>query len=713
MLLLIECVARCDSDQSDAKYWHNLATERILRYESKRTKINGNEEMAKNVIIFIGDGMGISTVTASRILKIQLPISKQIHDQKRHQKQHDLNNKNVNNLLKKLQQSEDGSLSFESFEMVSLVKTYILDSQVGDSGACATAIMSGVKANFETVGVNGKVKLNDCLATMDPTVRVSSVIDWAQQQGKSTGFVTTTRVTHATPAALYAHSASRYWESDDRMMSNHSDNNVKNSEFCKDIARQLIEDEPGKNLNVIMGGGRRNLLPKNNGGRRQDDRNLINVWLNDKKQRGLEAKFVSNIEMLREFDSDKVDYLLGIFADNHMAHEADRNDTIEPSLALMSLKAIEILKHNPQGFLLVIESGRIDHAHHLNNAYRALTDTLALDDAVEQVYQKVNKSNTLLLVTADHSHVFAFGGFPARGNPILGIDDQTSDSDKLPYTTLMYTNGPGYRKFRENLSEINTTDRDFIQQSAIPKRWETHGGEDVPLYVTGPRSEIFAGIMDQTFIPYGISYATCMGPMEPLFCKKDSNFPIHNQKSNHHYNDKHQSQSISIVDNNNDKQQSDGDINDEYDDDDVHENQRNQRNQRHQNQHRQQQQQTESLGHYHYHHEFVFSSTSSSTDKPMDNFSNNQSHIVVLDNVHSVDDDMKIVKTKLKAKQQQQQQYRPNLMTSSSSSSSSVLFYCLKLDDDDDDDHHHHQLGLRGNHHHDDDDEKHHGLAAF
>lgn len=74
--------------------------------------------MAKNVIIFIGDGMGISTVTASRILKNQLPISKQIHDQK----QHDLNNKNVNNLLKKLQQSEDGSLSFESFEMVSLVK---------------------------------------------------------------------------------------------------------------------------------------------------------------------------------------------------------------------------------------------------------------------------------------------------------------------------------------------------------------------------------------------------------------------------------------------------------------------------------------------------------------------------------------------------------------------------------------------------------------
>ena len=252
-----------------------------------------------------------------------------------------------------------------------------------------------------------------------------------------------------------------------------------------------------------------------------------------------------------------------------MSHEADRNDTIEPSLALMSLKAIEILKHNPQGFLLIIESGRIDHAHHLNNAYRALTDTLALDDAVEHVVQKINKSNTLILVTADHSHVFTFGGFPARGNPILGIDDQTSDSDKLAYTTLMYTNGPGYRKLRENLTEINTIDRDYIQQTAIPKRWETHGGEDVPLYASGPSSEIFAGIMDQTFIPYGISYATCMGPMEPLFCKKNLNFPIyhnHNHELNHNYNDddddKHQLRSILIVNNNdNNEQKSNVDIN--------------------------------------------------------------------------------------------------------------------------------------------------------
>src|SRR5699024_9077292 len=111
---------------------------------------------------------------------------------------------------------------------------------------------------------------------------------------------------------------------------------------------------------------------------------------------------------------------------------------------------------NPNGYLLLVESGRIDHAHHLNNAYRALTDTLALDEAVATVARTVNLSNTMLIVTADHSHVFTFGGFPRRGNLILGVDNQVSDLDQLPYTTLLYANGPGYQPLRENLTHINT-----------------------------------------------------------------------------------------------------------------------------------------------------------------------------------------------------------------------------------------------------------------
>lgn len=96
-----------------------MAIKRILQYESKRMTKMYEKEMAKNVIIFIGDGMGISTVTATRILKNQLPILKKIQEK---QNSNEMNDENMAELWKKLQQSEDGSLSFESFETVALVK---------------------------------------------------------------------------------------------------------------------------------------------------------------------------------------------------------------------------------------------------------------------------------------------------------------------------------------------------------------------------------------------------------------------------------------------------------------------------------------------------------------------------------------------------------------------------------------------------------------
>ena len=141
-----------------------------------------------------------------------------------------------------------------------------------------------------------------------------------------------------------------------------------------------------------------------------------------------------------------------------MAHELDRDDgpSGEPSLAEMTAKAIDVLSHNPQGYLLVVESGRIDHAHHVNNANRALGDTLALDEAIGVALERTHPSQSLLVVTSDHSHVFTFGGFPKRGNPILGTDSKVSDVDSLPYTTLLYANGPGYTKKRINITKVDT-----------------------------------------------------------------------------------------------------------------------------------------------------------------------------------------------------------------------------------------------------------------
>ncbi|GBN99355.1 Alkaline phosphatase, placental type [Araneus ventricosus] len=112
----------------------------------------------------------------------------------------------------------------------------------------------------------------------------------------------------------------------------------------------------------------------------------------------------------------------GLFNYGHMAYEVDRDKGPdgEPSLADMTRKAIEILRKNNRGYFLMVEGGRIDHSHHFNNAHRALTDTLALEDAVNVALDMTRSDDTLIVVTSDHSHVFAFGGNPKRGNPILG-----------------------------------------------------------------------------------------------------------------------------------------------------------------------------------------------------------------------------------------------------------------------------------------------------
>lgn len=159
---------------------------------------------------------------------------------------------------------------------------------------------------------------------------------------------------------------------------------------CKDIARQLIEDAPGKHFNVIFGGGLRSFLSENEQpGRRKDERNLTAEWL-EKHQNG---EFITDRSQMMNLRPE-TDYVLGIFASSHMHFNADRNKDEEPSLAEMTATAINVLKRkNSNGFFLVVEGGKIDLAHHYNNAFRALDDTLALDEAVEVAIRRVGKRN--------------------------------------------------------------------------------------------------------------------------------------------------------------------------------------------------------------------------------------------------------------------------------------------------------------------------------
>lgn len=237
-----------DSEELNSEYWELMAKNHILS-KLKQKPIN---KKAKNLIMFLGDGMSIHTLTATR------------------------------SFIK----NEGTKLSFEKFPYFGLSKTYCVDSQVPDSACTATAYLTGVKANYGTIGVNSQVLRYECNKATNETTHTESIAKWAQNVNKATGFVTTSRVTHASPAGLYAHTANRDWENDEYVKKNKCDPKID-----IDIAQQLIYGKVGKNLKVILGGGRGEFRDKNikdeegQSGWRTDGKDLINEWQNDKKEK--------------------------------------------------------------------------------------------------------------------------------------------------------------------------------------------------------------------------------------------------------------------------------------------------------------------------------------------------------------------------------------------------------------------------------------------
>ncbi|XP_066287013.1 alkaline phosphatase-like [Branchiostoma lanceolatum] len=460
-------------------YWTNMARASIdeaLRLQTLNTNV------ARNVVLFLGDGMGVSTVTTARILKGQ----------------------------KAGNPGEETVLAMDSLPYTAMSKTYNIDKQVPDSAACATAFLCGVKTNWGLVGLDGRATSKNCSSTKGH--EVESIIDHAERAGKSTGIVTTTRVTHATPAAGYAHS-SRYWESDSDLSAEARENN------CTDIAYQLVEEAP--DIEVILGGGRRafrtsNMTDPEDGskGLRNDSTDLIQRWLDRKTGR---AQYVWNETEFRSVDPESMDYLLGLFEPSHMRYSVDRpNDTAgEPSLADMTRKAIQILQKNEHGFFLLVEGGRIDHAHHASKAVKALGDTVAFDDAVQVAKDMLDTSDSLIVVTADHSHTLTFAGYPDRGHPIFGKLENSRVKDDLPYTPLLYGTGPGYKitgnGTRHNITDVDTAYKEYTQQSAVPLTSETHGGDDVIIMADGPMAHLFHGVQEQHYITHVMMYAACLG----------------------------------------------------------------------------------------------------------------------------------------------------------------------------------------------------------
>ena len=487
-------------------------------YKDAQTTISNklntdNKFKAKNVILFVGDGMGISTLTASRILQGQMADKS----------------------------GEEGYLSFESFPHTALVKTYNVDAQTPDSAGTMTAMMSGLKTDVGVIGVDEDVVRGNCASVAGN--EVTTALELAEIKGLATGIVSTARITHATPAATYAKSADRNWEDDGDMPAEAL------AAGCKDMADQLINFEANlesrfsgvdvDGLDVVMGGGRRSFLPKDVAfnsndavseveGDRTDGRDLTAEW---------QAKYSDGVYVTDQAGFDAIDAatthrVFGLFNESHMQYEADRANDVagEPSIAQMTEKAITILDNNEQGFFLMVESGRIDHGHHAGSAYNALTDAIALSDAVEKAVAMTNPEETLILVTADHGHVFTIAGYPKRGNPILGkvvsvgSDTPALAADGMPYTTLGYTNGNGFHNLgtatdadlsygetinagRVDLSNVDTTASGFHQEALVPSSDETHSGEDIALHAKGPGAQLVQGVVEQSVVFHLIEQA--------------------------------------------------------------------------------------------------------------------------------------------------------------------------------------------------------------
>ncbi|XP_046391490.1 alkaline phosphatase-like [Ischnura elegans] len=472
-------------DETDPNYWHNVAKTQ-LKNTLKRELI---VTPAKSTILFLGDGMSIPTITAARIFEGQ----------------------------RKGLSGEGHSLFFEKFPYIGLSKTYSVSDMVTDSAASGTAYLCGVKTNQGVLGLTAAVSTGDCKASQNTSTHVHSILKWAQDAGMSTGVVTTTRVTHASPAAGYAHVANRDWENDADVAADKQDPHA-----CPDIAQQLVHGDTGRRLNVVMGGGRRNFLPKDakdeegRKGKRLDGRNLIAEWLKEKSHRGLRSLYIWNRDQLKAVDDKTTDYLLGLFESSHMRYHLEANPSTEPTLAEMTSTAIKILSKNPRGYFLFVEGGLIDHGHHGARAQLALDETVEFADAVRTASVATSEKDTLIVVTADHAHTMSLAGYARRGGPILGIAGQ-SNKDKLPYSILAYSNGPGYKKpnfhgKRYDISHDNTDNVSYRFPSVAPMGAESHGGDDVAVFAKGPWAHIFSGNYELNYVMHAMCYASGIGP---------------------------------------------------------------------------------------------------------------------------------------------------------------------------------------------------------
>ena len=410
-------------------------------------------EKAKNVIIFIADGCSAEQYTFARWYK-------------------------------------GAPLTLDAIQ-VGGVRTFIADSVVADSAPAASAMATGVRTSDKFISVGPHEKTLPCVPTPDADIRykpMATVLEGAKLMKKSTGVVSTSRVSHATPAAFISHSAFRDQEQD------------------------IMEQAVYQNLDVALGGGKALLLPKDANGKRPDGENLLAVI----QDRGYQ--FVETRE-----DMAKVKYgrVFGLFSDSHLDPEIvrTRGHVSQPSLREMTEKAIDILSQNRHGFFLMVEGSQIDWACHANDPAYLIGEMLAYDQAVEAALDFAKKDGrTLLIALSDHNTGgFSIGNAASNGNYSQMKQEALLD----PFRGMKSTTWEIWNKIKENRTAehvmqvihsdwglaVTADDASAILDLAEKYKkdpfyavgellcakytlagWTTHGhcGGDVPLFAFGP-----------------------------------------------------------------------------------------------------------------------------------------------------------------------------------------------------------------------------------
>lgn len=498
--------------QSD---WFKNAQETI----KERLAVQPITGKAKNVILFTADGNGVGTNYAIRLYTGQLEGGL----------------------------GDDYVQPHERFPNVALVKTYTSNGQTADSAPTAGAMNSGIKGKNGMINIDDSVSVGDCAA--GATKGSKTFAEIVSDMGKSVGVISTARITHATPAAVYARTVNRDFESDAQL-----------PEGCdqKDIAAQLIDQLNAGVIDLALGGGRRAFLPEGvadaegKNGERKDGRNMVE----ELQTAGAQVVFAdTDFAALDLAKTDKP--IVGLFESSHMMYDLDR--TGEPSLAEMTEAAIKSLSGNDQGFYLNVEGGRVDHANHDGNLHRTVGDGKAFADAIAKALEMTDPAETLIIVTADHEHAIAFNGYCGRGSNILGLCMEENEqgvehtgkpnlaADGKPYTVAGFLNGAGSILVEQPLPEApaqeqiaadatapapaasteadaptpvfaapegrpvvteeQATDIDYLQQALIPMSSETHAGTDVAVFALGPWAHLFGGVIEQNVIFHVMNHA--------------------------------------------------------------------------------------------------------------------------------------------------------------------------------------------------------------